>query len=69
MSTWIKTKAQRTTQKAAYPLGLLELICEFFHHLRVFLSHLVNLGFVISVLIFHGSFQRSYFLLTFGPGY
>lgn len=53
----------------AYSFSLLKLISELLNSLGVFLSHLVNLGFMSSVLLLNGSFQQCHFLLTFGPGW
>lgn len=50
----------------AYSFGLLQLLCEFLHSLGVFLSHLLDLGLVGSVLVLDGSLQQGDLLFTFG---
>lgn len=52
----------------AYSFGLLQLVCELLHCLGVFLSHLLYLGFMGSVLLINSSLQQGHFLFTFGPG-
>lgn len=51
----------------AYPLGLLQLLCDLLESLCVFLSHLLHLSLVDTALFLHGFLQESHLLLTFGP--
>lgn len=50
----------------SHSFGLLQLFCELLHSLSVFLSHLLDLGFMGSVFLLDGSFQQGHLLFTFG---
>lgn len=50
-----------------YPLGLLQLLIELFHHLAVLLPQLLDLGLVVTSLLLHGLLQRRHLLLALRP--
>ena len=52
--------------KTTYSLGLLQLLGQLLHSLRLFLSHLVDLGLMGSVLLLHGPLQNGHLLLSLG---